>query len=161
VGEQAVAYGGVAGVFPGAVVVLGRGVCLPMGFVAQWKGLAMSRCSSRAVRAGVVSAVLGRVLASAALAVGTPSGRMIVGAAARPRALPVPGYGVAAVPAGDADARASDVIRTESASASAHAADNAYYAVARAADVAHRAAVVAAYAAAASRVPCDTGTSAC
>lgn len=105
----------------------------------------MRRGSPLAVRVGVVSAVLGGVLASAVPAVAAPAGRMTVDAAARAEALPAPENGGAAVPVGDTDTSARNVSGTPSAAATVRAAEDAFYAVSRAADVAHWAAVEAGY----------------
>ncbi|MFF2146838.1 hypothetical protein [Kitasatospora sp. NPDC058190] len=107
----------------------------------EWKGLAMRGCSLRAVRVGVVSAALGGVLVSAVPAVAVPSGRIAVGTATRAEALPAPEHGVTAAPAGDTDTSAHNASGSPSAAAVVRAAEDAYYAVARAADVAHWAAV--------------------
>jgi hypothetical protein len=111
-----------------------------MCFVEEWKGLAMRGCSLRAVRVGVVSAALSGVLVSAVPAVAVPSGRIAVDTAARAEALPAPEHGVAAAP-GDTGGSASNASGAPSAAAVVRAAEDAYYAVSRAANVAHWAAV--------------------
>ncbi|MGW3043348.1 hypothetical protein ACWC9T_25640 [Kitasatospora sp. NPDC001159] len=70
---------------------------------------------------------------------------MIVGAAAQAEALPAPENGVAAVPAGDTGSSTRNISSTPSAAATVRATEDAFYAVARAANVAHHAALDAAY----------------
>ncbi|MFJ9844142.1 hypothetical protein ACIRYZ_27525 [Kitasatospora sp. NPDC101155] len=116
-----------------------------MCFVEEWKGLAMRGCSLRALRVGVVSAALGGVLVSAVPAVAVPTGRIAVDTAARAEALSAPGHDVAAAPAGDTGGSASNASGAPSAAAVVRAAEDAYYSVSRAADIAHWAAVDRAY----------------
>ncbi|MFE5582187.1 hypothetical protein [Kitasatospora sp. NPDC056531] len=89
--------------------------------------------------------MLGGVLAAAVPAVAVPSGRIPVGAAAPAEALSAPGNGVASAPAGDTDTNARNATGAPSAAATVRAAEDAFYAVARAANVAHWVAVDGAY----------------